>query len=210
MDFSILTDDQLLLLLKGAMQEAINRGGAVKLAAENEVISAQERAAIEFRVVEKLRLEEAEKQRKKIEQEAEAKFREEQQKQTVEKIASTWEIKAAAITAIREWGYDDSFYLSIWSRNADRRIYFQNEKGVHPKWSWCYYITGNNNNPPGFLEGKGIDCWFDDKREALCLFFKEIARDWKGDISIPDDVGDVEASQKHLQRYLAAIRKREK
>ena len=37
------------------MAEAIARGGAVKVAAESEVLSAKERAAIEFAVAERLR-----------------------------------------------------------------------------------------------------------------------------------------------------------
>lgn len=63
MDFSLLSDDQLLQLLKLAMAEALNRGGAVRIAAEQEVVSAGERAEIERKVADQFLQKKAEEER---------------------------------------------------------------------------------------------------------------------------------------------------
>jgi hypothetical protein len=204
MDFSILSDDQLLQLLKGAMAEAIKRGGAVRAAAEGEVLSSQERAAIEFAVAEKLRIEKEEAERKRVAKEAEARLRQEDIKKEVEKTESTWSIKAAAIAAIRRWGYEGKFELAIWSRGSDRRVYFQDAKN-RETWKWCLYLTGNQWHPPGDFEGEGVECWFDDKKDELASLLKAVSESWKSDTSIPSNAGNVEPAEKHLKKYLKAI-----
>ncbi|PHJ64954.1 hypothetical protein VF04_03985 [Nostoc linckia z7] len=204
MDFSILTDDQLLQLLKGAMAEAIKRGGAVRAAAQGEVLSSQERAAIEFAVAEKLRIEKQEEERKRIAKEAEAQLRQQDIEKQVEKTENQWSIKSAAVAAIRQWGYEGDFDINIWSRGADRRIYFQ-DAGRRWTWKWCLYVTGNQYHAPGELEGEGNRCWFDDKQDQLKAFLEAIAESWKGDISIPCRTGNVEPSPRHLAMYLKAI-----
>lgn len=206
MDFSILSDDQLLDLLKAAMAEALKRGGDIASAAKGEVLSAQERAAIEFQVAEKLRVEREEKERKRVAQEAESRMRyEELKKQSEKKIETTWEIKSAAIEAIRQWGYDGEFEINIWSRGADRRVYFQKDNAKRTSWKWCLYLGGNNYHPPGDFEGEGADCWFDDKQDELKALLKAIASSWKSDVSIPCKVGDVAPAPKILNKYLQAI-----
>jgi len=207
MDFSNVSDAQLFELLKATMREAIHRGGAIAAAAQDEVISAQERAKIEFEVAEKIRIEAEEKERQRIKEEAEARLRAERNKKEAEKIESAWSVKAAAIQAIRKWGYQDEFEIAIWSRGSDRRVYFE-KPGItiqHPEWRWCLYVTGNNWHPPGELEGTGAKCFFDDKQDELKAFLKAVAASWKGDIKIPCSAGDVEASPKRLEQYLVAI-----
>jgi hypothetical protein len=205
MDFSILSDDQLLDLLKGAMTEAIHRGGAIAAAAQGEVLSAKERAQIEFRVAEKLRAEAEARERERIAKEAEAKIRAEALKKEAQQVESTWSSKAAAIAAIRQWGYNGDFEINIWSNGADRRVYFQESNGRRCDWKWCLYLTGNKYHPPGDLDGEGNACWFDDRQDQLKSFLKAIAESWKGDVSIPCKAGDVEPSQAKLKKYLAAI-----
>lgn len=205
MDFSILSDDQLLDLLKAAMAEAIKRGGDIASAANGEVLSAQERAAIEFQIAEKIRIEREEKERKRVAKEAEARMREEELKRQKEAIETDWGVKAAAVAAIREWGYDDEFEINIWSRGADRRVYFQKDSGKRTAWKWCLYLGGNSYHPPGDFEGEGADCWFDDKQDELKSLLTAIASSWKGDVSIPCKVGNVTPAPKTLAKYLKAI-----
>lgn len=205
MDFSILSDDQLLDLLKAAMAEALKRGGDIASAAKGEVLSAQERAAIEFQVAEKIRTEREEKERKRLAKEAESRMREEELKKQVEKTETYWEIKSAAVEAIRQWGYDGEFEINIWSRGADRRVYFQKDNGKRTSWKWCLYLVGNAYHPPGDFEGEGEDCWFDDKQDELKALLKTIASSWKEDVSIPCKAGDVVPASKTLAKYLKAI-----
>jgi hypothetical protein len=205
LDFSILSDDQLLDLLKATMSEAIKRGGDIASAARGEVLSAQERAAIEFQVAEKIRLEKEDAERRRIAKETERRLREEDNKKQEEKVYSHWEIKAAAVEAIRKWGYDDEFEINIWSRGADRRIYFQKESSKRTSWKWCLYLSGNQWHPKGELIGEGVDSWFDDKKDKLKSLLIEVSKTWKGDVNIPCKYGDVSPSQKHLKKYLKAI-----
>lgn len=201
-DFSGLSDDQLLQLIQSAFKEAIARGASVRAAAEAEVVSAQEKAAIEFKVAERFRLEKEEKERERIAKEAEERLKKQEQEKNAKTVASNWAVKAAAIAAIRQWGYEDKFSLAIWSRGADRRVYF---KSSNADWEWCLYLTGNQYNPPGNLAGHGKKCWFDDKQDELKRFLEAVSTSWTGDASIPCDVGNIEPNPKSLKKYLQAI-----
>ena len=206
MDFSSLTDDQLLQLLKGAIAEAISRGGAMKAAAEGEVLSAKERAQIEFQVAENLRLQREEEERQRVAKEAEARLREAELAKKAETVESTWAVKAAAVEAIRRWGYKGTFHLTIWQREEDRRVYFQETKyGGKRDWKWTLYLTGNRYHPPGDFEGAGPGSWFDDKVESLERFLYEVTKSWKTTVDIPDTTGKVQPAPSHLKRYLKAI-----
>lgn len=199
MDFSILSDDQLLQLLKQAMQEALLRGGAVRVAAQQEVISAQERAEIEREVAAQILQKRTLEERARIEFEAKEKFEAEHKKAAAQKTESVWSAKAAIAAAIKEWGYDGFFELNIWSRGADRRVYFQlDRKGT---WKFCLYLTGNAYHPPGDFEGEGADCWFDDKQAQLKNLLKAVAQHWSCDMDTSNQVGDVVPNEKRLQKY---------
>lgn len=199
MDFSLLSDDQLLQLLKLAMTEALSRGGAVRFAAEQEVVSAQERAAIEREVAAKLLLEKEEKERARIKEEAEAKFRAEENQKKAQTTEIVWSYKAAIAQAIKEWGYEGKFELNIWSNKADRRVYFQLDR--RGTWKFCLYLTGNAYHPPMELEGEGADCWFDDKQKKLKAFLSLVAKHWKGDLKMSNEAGDAMPNENRLNQY---------
>ncbi len=199
MDFTDISDDQLLQLLKLAMAEALNRGGAVRVAAEQEVVSAQERAEIERKVAARLLLEKEEIERKRIKEQAEARFRAEENKKQAKATETTWAQKAAITHAIKEWGYEGKFELNIWSSGADRRVYFQLDR--QGTWKWCLYLTGNAYHPPMDFEGEGAKCWFDDKQKELKALLGLIAKHWKNDLKMTSDVGDVEPAAHKLQQY---------
>lgn len=204
MDFSALSDDQLLQLLKLAMAEALERGGAVRIAAEAEVVSAQERAEIERKVAARLLLEKEELERKRIKEEAEAKFRAEENKKKAQATETTWACKAAIARAIKEWGYAGKFELNIWSNGADRRVYFQLDR--RGTWKFCLYLTGNAYHPPMDFEGQGADCWFDDKQTQLKALLALIAQHWKSDLKMTSEVGEVEPALTKLQQYREVLK----
>lgn len=204
MDFTLVSDDQLLQLLKLAMAEALERGGAVRVAAQQEVLDTQERAQIEREVAEKLRLEKEERERRRIKEEAEAKFRAEENKKQAAATETTWACKAAIAQAMKEWGYKGKFELNIWSRGADRRVYFQlDRKGT---WKFCLYLTGNSTHPPMDFEGEGAECWFDDKQKELKALLALIAKHWKGDLKMTNDAGDVVPSSQRLNQYREVLK----
>lgn len=204
MDFTLVSDDQLLQLLKLAMAEALERGGAVRVAAQQEAIDAQEKAQIEREVAEKLRLEREERERRRIREEAEAKFRAEENKKQAAAIETTWACKAAIAQVIKEWGYKGKFELNIWSRGADRRVYFQlDRKGT---WKFTLYLTGNSSHPPMDFEGEGADCWFDDKQNQLKALLVLIAKHWENDLKMSSDVGNVEPASHKLQQYREVLK----
>lgn len=199
MDFSALSDDQLLQLLKLAMQEALNRGGAVKAAAEASVISTQEKAEIERKVAIEMLHKKAESERLRIEKEAKAKFEAESIKTKVQATEQKWSCKSAIASVIKEWGYKGKFELNIWRSGANRRVYFQLDR--RGTWKFCLYLTGNLYHPPMDFEGEGADCWFDDKQNQLKELLKLIAQHWKGDLKMSNDVGDVAPNEKKLTQY---------
>ncbi len=199
MDFSALSDDQLLQLLKLAMQEALLRGGAVKAAAFSEVISTQERAEIERKVAQEMLRKKAEEERLRIEKEAKAKFEAEALKAKAEATETTWSCKSALACVIREWGYDGKFELNIWSSGADRRVYFQLDR--RGTWKFCLYLTGNSYHPPMDFEGEGADCWFDDKQAQLKQLMRLVSEHWESGFKMSNDVGDIAPNEKKLNQY---------
>lgn len=207
MDFTSISDDQLLQLLKLAMAEALNRGGAVRVAAEAEVVSIQEKAEIERKVAARLLLEKEQKERKRIQEEAEAKFRAEENKKQAQATETTWACKAAIAQAIKEWGYEGSFELNIWSRGVDRRVYFQCDER-ESKWKYCLYLTGNAYNPPMYFEREGDTSWFIDKHKDLKALLTLISKHWKGDLKMSHQVGGVVPNQKRLNQYREVLKLR--
>jgi len=181
-DLEQLNDDDLLKLLKAAMAEASDRGGLIANQAEAEK---QERIRIE--------------KQKNLEQEQQTKK---------DKIIRQWRIKMAAITAVRQWGYDEDFALAIWSQDVDRRVYFQMEGDRYKNgWKVTLYLTGNSSHPPGKMTYEGKGCWFADKKKEVKAFLQAFANTWQGDIKISSDdyQDDIIPSEKHLSDYLNAI-----
>lgn len=208
MDFSKLSDDQLLQLLQAAMAEAIARGGAVRAAAHAEVLTAQERAEIQNRVAEAYRLQQIERERQRVEREAQEKLKAEELKKQAQATESTWAAKSAIVAAVRAWGYDGDFQLNIWSSGADRRVYFEKPSGNRRRgsdWKWCLYLTGNRYHPPGELEGEGEKCFFDDKQDQLKAFLAAVAKNWTGDLRIDQSAESVAPSDKRLKEYLQVL-----
>jgi hypothetical protein len=209
-DFSGLSDEQLLQLLTEAMAEAMNRGEVVRLAAQDAVLSTEEKLQIQQRVAAQYAERKLQEERQRVEREAEEKHKAKELKQQAEKTETLWSARAAIVAAIRQWGYDGDFEINIWSSGADRRVYFQKtvssgRRGFTAEWKFCLYVTGNNYQAPGAFIGEGANCWFDDKQELLQAFLLEVANAWKGDMKMSSDTGTAEPSEKWLKKYLAVL-----
>jgi hypothetical protein len=120
-----------------------------------------------------------------------------------EAIARKWAAKAAINAVLREWGYSAGYSISIWSREADRRIYFDDTNPS--KWKFCLYLSGNKYHAPGYLQKEGVKCWFSEKSRELKELLQAIAQeDWEGDLkvcSLDFQENSIEPCATRLKKY---------
>lgn len=166
MDFSKLTDDQLVELVRSLCFEAAQRGWAVQQAAQAAMLSEAEKARIaaDAAVRESERLREAEA--KRIAEEAAAKVRRE-----AEAARSQAEAANRRRTEQRRAALAEAVYavlgkhctISSWSprdnSSIDRRIYFDQGDGyARNGWKICVHLDGSSKARPGTVEGaKGAE-----------------------------------------------------
>lgn len=144
LDFTVLTDDQLVTLIREALREAVRRGSAVATAAESAGLEEAERARIArdaaAREADRMRAEEA---RRVAEQAAvDARAAAEQ--------AKAQRLRDLAAEARSLFGSDQpEFTVSTWEKNGDKRVYVGHGYGSN----WVeYYHTGNARTAPGTLK----------------------------------------------------------
>jgi len=206
MDFSKITDDQLLQLLQSAMAEAISRGEAMAYAAQVDVLSQKEKAQIRIKEMERLQEEKNKSEVDRIKKAAKAEFEKSQSQAETGETKGLWQSKMAAIEAIREWGYNGEFQINIWANGNDRRVYFQDKR--KPNWKYCLYVTGNKYNPPGKFTLEGERCFFDeeDRVERLKAFLLFFATQWDVvQLSSSDGVAGLTPDEKILKKYRKAL-----
>lgn len=156
MDFTQLTDEQLLTLLQEAMRESLARGSAVADAARQVLLSEKEAAevasAASERTRERLRMEELHRVAKaaetKTRAEAETKLRQAEK----DKIAKQWIAqKAQAQLIVDALGdaYPEGTTVNIWN-GTDKRVYLDCDAGRRSSHLRAIlYVDGNNRNAPG-------------------------------------------------------------
>jgi hypothetical protein len=181
LDFTALTDDQLIALIASAAQEAIARGYATEAAAREVMLSAKERADIASAArdaeAERLRREEAQR----IAEEAAAKVRNQATAKIVdaaaEKERTVWARRKGIAQAIASTGYSvagDS--LVVWlSPSKEKRVFLQQTKFNGATYA-TLYVTGNAKHPPNTVElARGMD---GNLKAALPAILRAVARDW--------------------------------
>lgn len=206
MDFSKLTDEQLFQLIQGAMASAISRGEAIAYAAQAEVLSQQEKAKIRLEEIQRLQGEKARIEVEQIKKKAREEFRNNQSQEAVNETKRLWELKMAAIEAIREWGYNGEFEINVWENGSERRVYFQDK--AKSTWKYCLYVTGNVYNAPGKFTEEGSRCFFDeeDRASRLKTFLEVFSRRWKTiRLSSYDRTEGIIPDEKELQQYRDAL-----
>jgi hypothetical protein len=127
-DFSKLSDDQLLQLMKAVLAECINRGVAIATAANRIGSDAVE---------EMLNKVESSQQNTSIETERSA---------VITAILKTRYLPT----------YYIPFGVNIWEKNGDKRAYIQ-ESFNNDGWKITYYHTGNRWNRRGSITSENID-----------------------------------------------------
>lgn len=139
LDFTNITDDQLIDLIRAACAEAAQRNTEAKIAAEAAVLDEAAKARVAQETARKTAAEAAQAAAERAARDAEA-----------AKIAQTWEYKdkvGAELSNIFKPTKD--IELRVWSRGADKRIY---AGGGYDDNALEYYHTGNNRNRPRTLK----------------------------------------------------------
>ena len=151
LDFSALSDDQLVELVREALAECVLRGSAVEAAVRqaglDEAQKARVAAAAARREAERLKAEEE----RRIATEAAEKVR----REAAEKVAEAKRDAAARLRGIAQearslFGSDQAeFTVSCWEKSGDRRIYI----GHGYKSNWVeYHHDGDSRVAPGTLK----------------------------------------------------------
>lgn len=182
LDFSALSDDQLVGLIRAACAEAVARGTVVASAARAAYLSEAERAEIARAAAdqeaEKIRREEAARLARET---AERVRREEAQKAANDAAAkerTAWaRKKGIALEVERIFGATDemgTFVVNVWrdSRTQEQRVYLGH--GYNSNRA-TYFVTGNRKNPPGTLE---VNTDLKDKKAEIERLCKAIVSVW--------------------------------
>jgi len=151
LDFSSLSDDQLVELIRAALREAVRRGSAVEAAVRSAGLEESEKARIAQaaarKEAERIAREEADRVAREA---AERVRREAEKKQEQAAIDKAAKLRALAVRARELFGNGwPEFSVSIWSKAGDKRVYIQ--CGFDQKFC-TYYHTGNARTAPGTIE----------------------------------------------------------
>lgn len=154
LDFTGLTDDQLVGLIRAACEEAVTRGAAVEMAARAEFLSAAERVqvarAAAERETERLRREETERV-------AAAAASRSAVDVVAERERQLWAQRKGIAQALDAAGWNvvgDQLVVWLSDRN-EKRVFLQQNKYDGTTWV-TLYVTGNAKHAPG-------SCLFDSK-----------------------------------------------
>lgn len=204
MDFSQLTDEQLLELISKAMAAAVDRG--LEKLAQAVYVDAQEVARIKAEVIEqekqKQRVEKLERAKREAEAEAKAQAAKETQ-------SSAWAHKSAMMLALKAhplFEDDKDFSLNIWqSGNGEVRVYLQGPPSGRRghEWEFVYYSTGSQYNAPGTIDGLEAD---NIAYPAMKAFFELVCQHWNPGLKVAyGGVSGVEPNEAKLAKYRAAL-----
>lgn len=212
MDFTNITDDQLLQLIKVTMAEAVKRGVAIAKAAHHIHEDAAEELRIKAEIAARTAQEAEENRLKEIKRKAEKEAKSEQLQKEQAALANTWGHKSAVVEALVSevkklspgWGkqLEEGFELNLWARGADVRLYIQ--QGTKRGWEVVVYLGGNQYNPPGSIEGLE-DAKFTKK--AVLNFAQYFQSRWNVGAKISSSsVLNYDASPENLEKYISAIK----
>lgn len=194
LDLSVLTDDQLVELVRVTCAEAASRNGAVGAAIRDAMLSEAERRIIADQAAERelQRLREQEAQR--VAEQAAARIRAQQLNKAEAEQARTWEQKRTHARRIGELLANAQVWsLTVWQARdsrTEKRVYL--DLGVpDPKVPERYFptekitlwVTGNSRHAPGSLTvervGKGdLKTVVPSDRGPLQSLLAEIAQAW--------------------------------
>jgi hypothetical protein len=190
MDFSILSDEQLIELIKGALGETIKRGQTVVDAAREVMLDEKREAEIKARATqraqERIIEQEADRLAKDTEKEILAKRQAKEAEEKAEKIKNMWLKEKAQAEKLLALLGDRNLYLSIWEKSpgVDRRMYLKADD-FFGKDICCLFVTGNSKESPKSLTSTNLKKYtpngkdFNDFRNEVKDLLLEINNNWK-------------------------------
>lgn len=184
LDFSGLTDDQLIALIRAACEEARHRGAATETAARNVYLDEVERARIsraaELLEAERLRSEEA----ARVAREAADKVRRDADRQKINDVASAerkmWAMRKGIAQALDAAGWNcRGDQLVVWLSPAkEKRVFLQ--KAVYGVSAYAtLYVTGNRSHAPGSIQFSSIA--FKNNKvlmDSVGAVLRSVAEEW--------------------------------
>jgi hypothetical protein len=183
-DFSVLSDDQLVELVKAACVEAVKRGQYVEAATSSAMLDEAEKLRIAQSAAEKavadLKREEAER----IAREAAEKVRAEADAQKSKAERDAAKAKQDRLWALKKKTAQDCIdifgvgtWLTVWEKQGEKRIYIQDGEpfAKHTGTVCEYYCTGNSKQAPGSVKVWGKN---KEKLDEVKTFCKATCAAW--------------------------------
>lgn len=179
MDFSTLTNDQLVTLVKAALDECAARGAAVAAAAQSAMLDASEKAQIAQeaarREAEKLKAAEAERIARQAAEDVRRQASQQARTAEQEKQNRQWGLqKTLAQMVIEVLGA--GWNLNVWQKDTEKRVYLDRGTGRSATGRVEYYHTGNSSKPPKTL--KCVEGVNKDARPLVQQIVEKACKDW--------------------------------
>lgn len=186
MDFSQLTDEQLLQLIEAALAETISRGTAVVDAAREVMLSMKEKeeikAAAAARAKAKLANDEAEKIAREEEERLRRLSQQAEQEAKAEAQRKSWLTKKDQAQRMIDLLGAKDIWINVWKGSGETRVYINDGEPFARKTIelGVYYVTGNTKFPPKKLaeshrDIQGLDA---EKKAELIALLQEISKSW--------------------------------
>jgi hypothetical protein len=183
LDFSILTDDQLVELIRAGLQDAVRRGHAVEAAVRAAGLDEAEKARIAKEAADREARRIHEEETRRIAAEAAAKVRREaeagatQAKQDAQK--ALWAKKDALARKARaifsDFTFQNKWEVKIWKNDSTKEVRVFFEFDYDSKIA-TYYHTGNGRTKPGTVEVFDKD--YNKLTGPIRDFAKELCETW--------------------------------
>lgn len=182
LDFSDLTDDQLMQLIRAACAEAVNRGAACAQAAHGVYLDAVEQARVAHAAAEREadRLRQAEVER--IARETSERMRRDAEGKKINDAASAeaklWARRKGIAAALEAADYPvagDTLTVWLSGSTQEKRVFLQ-QGGYGGATFATLYVTGNRRNPPGTIEWSSRvvkEC-----RPGIAAVLVAVAQEW--------------------------------
>jgi hypothetical protein len=183
LDFSQISDDQLVELFRALCAEAAQRGNHVEAAVRAAGLDEAERARVAReaaeRAAEQLRREEAERIAREAAEQVRRQATQEQVQKAADEQAKIWGKQKMLGRAVQQL-FGEGASLTVWNKNGDKRVYIDAERSISRKHSETlvrveYYETGNSYNPPKTLKISGSRATGTDEEKALVKLLVERA-----------------------------------
>jgi hypothetical protein len=185
MDYSQLTDEQLLQLLEGVLRETVKRGDIVTAAAREVMLTEKEKTDIKAAAAQQAKSDIYREESRRLAQEERDRLIQQQrraaEKDEADKQARLWQAKkeqSARMIALLK----GEIWVNVWkSRSGEKRVYLNDGEpfGKRTNEIACLYVTGSSRQAPGSMdESSWLKAYDDDTRKAVKALCVEMGKYW--------------------------------